>query len=386
MAGAVGDSATVLGNDRPRTGIGAVREQCRFRFEDEDTGLINNRQQGRRRGRGNGPQRPGGGGGQGQRDSGNRIDSRARGNAAQLLEKYKNMARDAQMSGDRVNTEYYLQFADHYFRVLADQRGRNEEQGQGQQRRQRDDFDQFDPFDDFGDEGEPVRADEMQRAQEGDRQQAERQQRDDRGQRDDRSRDDRQRDGRDDRPRDDRPREFNQRDERPRYERDERQRDDRPQRQPRDERPRFERAERRPVEARDDSRGDDRRYQRPTQAPVANQVPVANDVDVPQPSPTDAPASTVTPQQDVPPVSDVQGEEAPRRRTRTRKPREDAAETAAPVEALGADRLPPALGLVPARETGDASAATGDEASAEAPKPRRRRIVRAASGEATPAE
>ena len=141
--------------------VGAVREQCRFRFEDEDTLLINNRQQGRRRGRGNGPQRPGGGG-QGQRDSGNRIDSRARGNAAQLLEKYKNMARDAQMSGDRVNTEYYLQFADHYFRVLADQRGRNEEQGQ-QRRQQRDDFDQFDPFDDFGDEGEPVRADEMHR-------------------------------------------------------------------------------------------------------------------------------------------------------------------------------------------------------------------------------
>ena len=58
----------------------------------------------------------------GSQDTGNRIDNRARGNAAQLLEKYKTLARDAQMQGDRVNTEYYLQFADHYFRVLAESR------------------------------------------------------------------------------------------------------------------------------------------------------------------------------------------------------------------------------------------------------------------------
>lgn len=136
--------------------------------------MINNRQNGRRRGRGGGGgggQRQGGGGGGGQRDSGNRIDSRARGNANQLLEKYRNMARDAQMSGDRVNTEYYLQFADHYFRVLMDQRGRQEEQGQ--QRRPRNDFDPFDDGDDFdpdfGGEGEQIRADEQPRASEGER-------------------------------------------------------------------------------------------------------------------------------------------------------------------------------------------------------------------------
>jgi len=88
--------------------------------------LINNRQQnGRRRGRGgnnggNGGPRQGG---QGRPDNGNRIDSRARGNANQLFEKYKNLASEAQRQGDRVNTEYYLQFADHYFRVIADQRG-----------------------------------------------------------------------------------------------------------------------------------------------------------------------------------------------------------------------------------------------------------------------
>ena len=85
--------------------------------------MINNRQGGRRRGRGG----QGGGrnlGGQ----PGNRQDNRQRGNAAQLLEKYKSMARDAQLSGDRVQTEYYLQYADHYFRVLGESRARFEDQ------------------------------------------------------------------------------------------------------------------------------------------------------------------------------------------------------------------------------------------------------------------
>jgi hypothetical protein len=59
---------------------------------------------------------------------GNRQDNRQRGNAAQLLEKYKSMARDSQLAGDRVQTEYYLQFADHYFRVLSESRGRFEDQ------------------------------------------------------------------------------------------------------------------------------------------------------------------------------------------------------------------------------------------------------------------
>ena len=56
--------------------------------------------------------------------AGNRQDNRQRGNAAQLLEKYKGLARDAQMQGDRVQTEYFLQFADHYFRVLGESRAR----------------------------------------------------------------------------------------------------------------------------------------------------------------------------------------------------------------------------------------------------------------------
>jgi hypothetical protein len=86
---------------------------------------MNNRQNGRRRGRGGErvPNAPNRGPNPNQRP-----DNRARGNAAQLHEKYKALARDLQMQGDRVTAEYYLQFADHYFRVLSENRARFEEQ------------------------------------------------------------------------------------------------------------------------------------------------------------------------------------------------------------------------------------------------------------------
>lgn len=74
----------------------------------------------RRRGRGNRNN-------QGGSNNQNRIDSRARGNAPQLLDKYKKLAQDAQHNGDRVQAEYYLQFADHYFRVIADNKARQDE-------------------------------------------------------------------------------------------------------------------------------------------------------------------------------------------------------------------------------------------------------------------
>ena len=80
---------------------------------------MNNNRNNRRRGRGNRNQ--------GGANSANRIDSRARGNAPQLLDKYKKLAQDAQHNGDRVQAEYYLQFADHYFRVIADNKARQEE-------------------------------------------------------------------------------------------------------------------------------------------------------------------------------------------------------------------------------------------------------------------
>lgn len=60
---------------------------------------------------------------------GNRLDNRQRGNASQLLEKYRALARDAQQAGDRVTAEYYLQYADHYYRVLGDYREKTPNDG-----------------------------------------------------------------------------------------------------------------------------------------------------------------------------------------------------------------------------------------------------------------
>ncbi|NQV95629.1 MAG: DUF4167 domain-containing protein, partial [Sphingomonadales bacterium] len=73
--------------------------------------MMNNRQPGRRGRSRNTNNRP-----QGNRSGGsdrdNRIDSRARGNAVQMLDKFKKMAQDAQVNGARVQAEYYHQFAD----------------------------------------------------------------------------------------------------------------------------------------------------------------------------------------------------------------------------------------------------------------------------------
>lgn len=113
--------------------------------------MNNNRNNNRRRGRNN--RGPGGG------NPGNRIDSRARGNAPQMLEKYKKLAHDASLNGDRVQTEYYLQFADHYFRVIADIKAQKDEQQQPRGRR--DDRDQ----DEDGDEEFEVEAEETNRRQ-----------------------------------------------------------------------------------------------------------------------------------------------------------------------------------------------------------------------------
>lgn len=195
--------------------------------------MINNRQNGRRRGRGGGPRTP-----NNAPSPGNRQENRSRGNAAQLHEKYKALARDTQLAGDRVQTETYLQYADHYFRVLNESRARFEEQ-----RPRRDDF--------TSDEDEDQDQDEAMNADDGDQ-----------DEREERSRDDR---SRDERPREERAREERPREERPREARDERPREERPAREPRYERePRTsEPRARRPRAAsndRDESAGSADRY------------------------------------------------------------------------------------------------------------------------------
>src|SRR5262245_64596451 len=76
------------------------------------------RMRGRNRGSG------GGGGGKGPNPlsrtfESNGPDVKVRGTAAHIAEKYVQLARDAQSSGDPILAEAYLQHAEHYFRVIA---------------------------------------------------------------------------------------------------------------------------------------------------------------------------------------------------------------------------------------------------------------------------
>ena len=404
--------------------------------------MINNRQAGRRRGRGNnnnggggggGGQRQGGGGGQSGRDTGNRIDSRARGNASQLYEKYKNLARDAQKQGDRVNIEYYLQFADHYFRVLSETRARFEEsqpQAQQQPRRQQP-FD-LDGDDDYGDEGEPIRSGEQQGQQASAEQNGGQN-----GQYQNAPRQNRDTQNREDRPqRDDRP----QREERPRYEntryegqrnegqrnegqREDRVRGDNPRNQrnaqPRDAQPRD-------AQPRDDRNGEEQGQAREAQArenQSRDNQSREEHVREPRSDYRDAPqretirrtprvsASVANANQDseadtlrsasepVQPTNDqvtqptealetaapvAATEEQPRRRGRPRRDRsldapaaqdQGAQDEGAPT-AFDADRLPPSLGIsatvAPAPAAAPEAAPAADAATEE--KPRRRRV------------
>lgn len=117
-----------------------------------------NQNQRRNRGRNNNNR-----GGQPNFRSGGMNDARARGNAQQLLEKYKNMARDAASSGDRVLAEYYMQHADHYYRVVTEFRARFEE---NRPRDQRSPDEQYEDGDDNGgDEVEGVDSVDLHRPQ-----------------------------------------------------------------------------------------------------------------------------------------------------------------------------------------------------------------------------
>ena len=331
--------------------------------------INNNRQAGRRRGRGGQQQRPQGN--SGRQDTGNRIDNRSRGNAAQLLEKSKALARDSQMSGDRVNTEYYLQFADHYFRVLAETRSRLEENNRPPIQGGANTFQ--DDEQDYDDEGEPVARAEQPRQNEG-RPDANRQD----GNRADGNRQDgnRQQNGnqsyqseRQGRDSQDRPQGYQDRQQQDRAQGNQ----ERPQqeRAPRAERPHYD--DERPRRqngsgndqapdryVRDANRGNRERYQPEESAPVQQDV---------------APVAEEAPRIDVPPVADEQPQqEAPRRRGRPR--REPVAEAPAAFEA---DRLPPSLNIsavTPVAEAAPANDVGGDEPEE---KPRRRGRPPAAS-------
>jgi hypothetical protein len=321
--------------------------------------LINNRQNGRRRGRG-GTRPPNGSNNAPER--GNRLDSRARGNASQLHEKYKSLARDTQMQGDRVMTEYYLQFADHYFRVLSESRSRFEEQ-----RPRRDeptsDFDDEDGDGDNGgfDERGDYRADDggQEYRQNAPRQNDNRQnegrqnegRQNDGRQNDNRSGEGRNNDSRHQEGRDrqsegrDRQNDGRQDGRRERTGNEPRRREQRPERAERPERT----AEQRLPEPEFERQAD----ALPAAAPSADMIGTAEQVQVSSPVAPDEAAPAERP-----------------RRTRIRR-EAPLAEEAAP-ERIEIDRLPPSFGVSAAAEAPEA-AAEGEE---EAPRRRRTRRPR----------
>ncbi len=79
------------------------------------------------------------GGGNGKRHSSPRSNNfesngpevKVRGTAQQVLEKYLTLARDAYSAGDRVLSEGYFQFAEHYYRILNTDQGGANGQGRG---------------------------------------------------------------------------------------------------------------------------------------------------------------------------------------------------------------------------------------------------------------
>ncbi len=70
----------------------------------------------------------------------NGPDVKVRGNAAHIAEKYLQLARDAQSSGDSVMAENYLQHAEHYFRIVASAQQQMNPRPDGQPQ-QEEDFD-----------------------------------------------------------------------------------------------------------------------------------------------------------------------------------------------------------------------------------------------------
>ena len=225
----------------------------------------------------------------------NRLDNRQRGNATQLLDKYKTLARDAAQQGDRVVAEYYLQYADHYFRVLNEIRERQPEH----QRGPRPGYDADEDGDDMAGgynpgypqgDGQPM-ADRDARDDNGQRDGGHR----DGGQRDNGQRDNGQRDyaARDNGQRDGGQRDGGQRDERPRYDRAGGGRDDRGADEARGESRDF------------DGRDDDPRRGSPDAGPAHREMPYADESPIAG-LPGPATLSVASPATD--------GDEAPRRR------------------------------------------------------------------------
>ncbi|MCB5174361.1 DUF4167 domain-containing protein [Microvirga lenta] len=274
----------------------------------------------------------------------NGPDVKIRGTAQHIAEKYSQLARDAQASGDPVAAENYFQHAEHYFRIIAAAQEQLREQYGYQQR----------PFDEDGEDDGYAQGERsgfangedgdlgsqpqpFEQRQDGDRparfDRGERQDRQDRGDRQDRQeRGDRQDRGNGNRrerfQRDRGPRQDYQRDDQPRQDFDRGERDDQPrqergERQDRNER--FERPERSERQDRGErqergGRGEFRRERRREEAEAsdAGSLPafLTNPVRAPVAVETEDKAPAPAPQE----AANDEAEVArPRRRRRTRQ-------------------------------------------------------------------
>ena len=48
------------------------------------------------------------------------FNNRNRGNVSQQYNKYLKLAKEASRSGDRIQSEYYFQFTDHFYRIMVE--------------------------------------------------------------------------------------------------------------------------------------------------------------------------------------------------------------------------------------------------------------------------
>lgn len=98
----------------------------------------------------------------------NGPDVKVRGNAAHIAEKYLQLARDAQSSGDSVMAENYLQHAEHYFRIISAAQQAQQAQFRGEVATEEDDFDDdFAPINDRFASPEPRQFNNQQPQQNG---------------------------------------------------------------------------------------------------------------------------------------------------------------------------------------------------------------------------
>ena len=288
-------------------------------------------------------------------------EGKVRGTPQQIIEKYQFLARDAQLSNDRVAYENFLQHSEHYTRMLgeanrelqreADER-RDGQGGPGPLRPNGADNGQPDDegySDSFSDPYRPqpqqrdYQAREQNPRDQGQRDQGQR----DQGQRDQGQRDQGQREQgqREHQPRDFQPREPQIRDQTPREPRDQQPRDQQPRdqqprdQQPRDQQPRDQQIRsQKPREPREPREPFKREHTKPDQQPqptrpvISSMMPDLSSLGAPPDDADDVSTLVVTPEMQ---PSEVLAAKAPRRRPAPRKPKADAAGES--VESAAAD-------------------------------------------------